>query len=243
MEVIDLDTTEESSSIEKVVKKRKTSKSAKRNKTPPVGTCVCAIDVGLKNMALCVLEQCGNETTGEMTRPKIREWRNKNLYDDREGGKIIKYEASDRLILRIRNYFDDVGQSLNDWKDVTEVGIESQAASTSAIKRAEAYIFCYFVYKHPHITVKTISASYKLKLDGMTHSKDETDTYAKRKKLSIEYGREYMSRAPLDCPYRHLLDPPQRKKKGELREDTSKSDDSTDSILMALHMLGLPITI
>lgn len=222
-------------------KKRKTK--AKAPKQLPIGTCVCGIDVGLKNMALCVLEQAGDVATGELTRPKIRAWQNKNLYDDREGGKIIKYEASDRLIIRIRNYFDDVGQSLNNWKDVTEVGIESQAASTSAIKRAEAYIFCYFVYKHPHITVKTISASYKLKLDGMAHSKEEASTYAQRKKMSIKYGREYMSRAPIDCPYRHLLDPPQRKKKGEVRDETFKSDDLGDVKLMTLHMLGLPITI
>ena len=229
-------------------KKRKTTpsttkKKVKAAKHPAVGTCVCAIDVGLKNLALCVLEQRGDTTTGVMTRPKIRAWQNKNLYDDREGGKIIKYEASDRLILRIRDYFDEVGRSLHDWKDVTEVGIESQAASTNAIKRAEAYIFCYFVYKHPHITVKTISASYKLKLAGMTHSKDETSTYAQRKQMSIKYGREYMSRAPADCAFRHLAGPPTRKKKGEVRVDSSKSDDMHDASLMALHMLELPLTI
>lgn len=226
---------------EKKTKKRKTKE--KPSKQPPIGTIVCGIDVGLKNLAICVLEQAGDVTTGEVTRPKIRAWQNKNLYDDREGGKIIKYEASDRLIIRIRDYFDEVGRSLNDWKDVSQVGIESQAASTSAIKRAEAYIFCYFVYKHPHITVKTISASYKLKLDGMTHTKDETSSYAQRKKISIKYGREYMSRAPAECPYRHLLDPPLRKKKGEKRDETFKGDDLGDVKLMALHMLGLPITI
>ena len=226
---------------EKKTKKRKTKE--KPSKQPPIGTIVCGIDVGLKNLAICVLEQAGDVTTGELTRPKIRAWQNKNLYDDREGGKIIKYEASDRLIIRIRKFFEDVGQSLNNWKDVTEVGIESQAASTSAIKRAEAYIFCYFVYCHPHITVKTVSASYKLKLDGMTHSKKDTSTYAQRKKMSIKYGREFMSRAPPDCPYRHLAHPPARKKKGEVRVESSKDDDRADSIMMALHMLGLPITI
>lgn len=217
-------------------------KKAKVSKQPPIGTCVCGIDVGLKNMAVCVLEQAGDVATGEIRRPKIRVWQNKNLYDDREGGKIIKYEAADKLIVRIRDYFDEVGQSLNNWKDVTQVDIESQAASTSAIKRAEAFLFCYFVYCHPHITVKTVSASYKLKLEGMAHSKEDIATYAQRKKMSIKYGRDFMSRAPPDCPYRHLMDPPTRKKKGEVRLTLCK-DDLYDALCMSLHMLELPITI
>lgn len=226
-------------------KNRGASKSRKisKSKTPPIGTCVFTCDVGLKNLAICVMEQQGNPETGALTRPKIREWRNTNLYAEREGGKIIKYEAADKLILRIRDHFDDVGKSLNDWKDVSQVGIESQAASTNAIRRAEAFIFAYFVYKHPHIQVKSISASYKLKLAGMTHSKNESQTYIQRKNLAIKYGREYMTRAPLDCKYRHFAEKPARKKRGEDRAVEVLKSDVFDAALMGLHMLGLPITI
>ena len=230
--------------VKATTSKTKTVKSKTKARHPDVGTCVCAIDVGLKNLAICILQQQGNTETGELVRPKIREWRNTNLYEDRQDGKIIKFEAADKLIVRIRDHLDDVGRSLNDWRDVSEVGIESQAASTNAIRRAESFIFAYFVYKHPHIQVKTVSASYKLKLKGMTHTKDETASYAQRKKMSIKYGREFMRRAPPDCPYKHFADPPTRKKKGESRDaSVSKKDDVMDASLMALHMLGLPITI
>lgn len=240
--------TASSSRIPKATVKAAMSKTKGPSKTkarrPDVGTCVCAIDVGLKNLAICILQQQGDTETGELVRPKIRKWRNTNLYEDRQDGKIIKFEAADKLIVRIRDHLDDVGRSLSDWRDVSEVGIESQAASTNAIRRAESFIFAYFVYKHPHIQVKTVSASYKLKLKDMTHTKDETASYAQRKKMSIKYGREFMSRAPPDCPYKHFAEPPARKKKGEIRETSvSKTDDYCDGLLMALHMLGLPITI
>lgn len=233
----------------KLNKEAKTVSTVKGKRKPkakaqvPVGTCVFACDVGLKNLAICVMEQRGDPKTGALHRPKIREWRNTNLYAERDGGKIIKFEAADKLILRIRDHLDDVGRSLNDWKDVTLAGIESQAASTNAIRRAESFIFAYFVYKHPHIQVKSIAANYKLKLPGMTHTKDETATYAQRKKMAIKYGREYMSRAPPDCPYKHFADKPARKKKGEEKSSELLKDDVFDASLMALHMLGLPITI
>ena len=226
------------------IKKPRKNQKLKAPVRPPKGTCVAGLDIGLKNFAICVLEQREAED-GSLVRPVIREWRNTNLYQDRVGGKIIKYEAADKLIVRIRDHLDEVGRALNDWKDVTEVGIESQAASTNAIKRAEAFVFCYFVYRHPHIQVRSMSASFKLKLQGMTHSKDDIDSYAKRKKMSIKYGREYMLRAPDDCPYKRFLDPPPRKKRGEAHSEQYllKQDDSCDGLLMALHMLGVPITI
>lgn len=246
---------------QKPVTKRKQLKSSQKSsqkparpvkKCPPEEYCVCGIDIGLKNFSSAILRQSTVDHVTQLpTRPQILDWRNKNLYEDRVGGKIIKYEAADGLIHRVENHLDTVGQAFEGgWIVVNEVYVESQSASTNAIKRVETIVFAYFVFKHPHIKVQTISASRKLSLAGMTHSKEETSSYKGRKNLAITYARRFMAAAPPDCPFKHLLDPTPRqprKRKGEKRDDTDnkklKHDDNSDCILQCLYVLGVPITL
>lgn len=223
--------------------KLKKQKLNSQNQTPPSGYCVAGIDIGLKNFAICLMQQ-NKDTEGNVHRPAILEWRNTNLYQDRVNGKIIRYEAADKLLERITKHLDDVGRSTRDWKGVDEVAIESQAASTNAIRRVETMVFSYYYYKHPHIKVKTISASRKLTLPGMNHSKEESSTYKGRKNLAIQYARQFMKYASEDCPFKHILDPLPRKRKGEVRTGDAKdnkADDAADSALSVMYVLGVGI--
>lgn len=223
--------------VPKIVKLKQLPKAP-----PPEGYCVCGIDIGLKNFSLCIMRQAEiDPDTQSPNRPKILEWRNTNLYSDRTGGKILKHEAADKLIHRLESHLDEVGKCANDWKDVNEVNIESQAASTNSIRRVEAMVFAYFYFKHPHLQVKTISASRKLTLAGMNHSKEDCVTYKARKDLAVYYARRFMEHAPPDCPFKHTLDALPRKKKGEIRVETGKVDDKSDSILTALYVLKVSV--
>lgn len=219
------------------VKKQKVNpKSKAEPKRPPAGYCVAGIDIGLKNFSICILRQ---NMTPEP--PTIVQWQNKNLYADRVGGKIIKYKAADKLLHRLSTFLDEMGRATNEWKDVNEVAVESQAASTKAIQRVEAFVFAYFYHKHPHIKAKTISASRKLALPGMNHSKEATSSYKGRKNLAIQYVRQFLKTIPESCPYKHCLDPkPRGRKKQQHNNDNTsgKLDDNADSSLAALYILG-----
>ncbi len=220
--------------------KRKRSKKHHSKIEPPSGYCVAGIDIGLKNFSICIIQQ------NEMPQlPTIVEWDNKNLYSDCVGGKIIKYEAADKLLHRLTLYLDQVGLVTKGWTDVSEVAIESQAVSTKAIQRVEAFVFAYFYHKHPHIKAKTLSASRKLALPGMNHTKMATNTYKARKSLAIQYARQFLRSVPEDCRFKHFLDPMPRGKKRKL-ESTSdtgnhKCDDYADACLTALYVLGTKI--
>lgn len=232
-------------STEKQPKAAKISKTkkVKAPKYPPCGYCVAGIDIGLKNFSTCIMRQSEmNKVTNLPERPQILDWRNSNLYADREGGKIIKYEAADKLLSRLEKHLNEIGERIGSWEIVNEVNIESQAASTNAIRRVETMVFAYFHFRYPSIQVKTISASRKLSLVGMTHEKEDSATYKGRKKLAVHYGRLFMKEAPEDCPFKHILDPFPRKKKGEVRTVENKADDLGDTGLMCMYVLGVPVT-
>lgn len=238
-------------SVSPTPKKPRTNSAAKFKdpKYPSEGYCVAGIDIGLKNFGLCVMRQNSIDPQTKMpNRPTILAWGNTNLYADRIGGKIIKYEAADKLIKRLEAHLDEVGHGLDGWEKVNEVHIESQAASTNAIRRVESMVFAYFHFKHPSLQVKSISASRKLMVTGMNHEKSESATYKGRKNLAIHYGRIYMKGEPEDSPFKHILDSPprqSRKKKGEIRlaSKGNKYDDACDAILPCLYVLGVPILI
>lgn len=219
----------------------------------PEGTCVAGIDIGLKNFSICIMKQGKvDELTEVPQRPTILDWRNSNLYSDRVGGKIIKHEAADRLLQRLEDHLDQVGRKIGSWQCVAQVHIESQAASTSAIRRVESMVFAYFHFKYPDVKVKTISASRKLMVKGMNqHSKEDNLTYKDRKNLAVHYARLYMTEEPEESRFKHFLDPVPRKKKGssidpidpvlDEMQAGKKLDDACDAILSTLYVLGVSI--
>ena len=162
---------------------------------------VLAFDVGTRNLGVCLL----NDYVGDVVKKKaaaVKEpptmvvWKTFDLY---EVEAKSKGETAHRLALRLHAFLDALDTMCTPfvssiWSRLKLVGIESQAVSTAVMKRLESYLLSYFLLRCPHLQsgkVKVISASAKLKINGMRHQK--LKTYADRKVMAISYMQQYMS--------------------------------------------------
>ena len=157
---------------------------------------VLAFDVGTRNLGVCLLNDYVGKGSHVKEPPTMVIWKTFDLYEEEARSKA---EAAHRLALRLHAFLDSLDSMCRPfipslWSKLKLVGIESQAVSTAVMKRLECYLLSYFLLRCPHLSsgkVKVISASAKLKINGMDHEKART--YADRKQMAIDYMQQFMS--------------------------------------------------
>lgn len=160
---------------------------------------VLAFDVGTRNLGVCLLnDYIGRKSKTSVVKepPTFVIWRTFDLYEEEARSKA---EAAHRLASRLHAFLDNLDGLCKPfipslWSKLKLVGIESQAVSTAVMKRLECYLLSYFLLRCPHLAsgkVKVISASAKLKINGMDHEKIRA--YSDRKLMAIKYMQLYMS--------------------------------------------------
>jgi hypothetical protein len=118
---------------------------------------ICGIDIGIKNLAFCIIEATQNIHDKEFT---IVNWNSIDLTMDNE-----KLEPQD-MAVRIFKSFDKYSDS---FKKVTEVYIENQPSlKNPTMKSIANYVMSYFVatlkLNNPSIIIKFVSPANKIKL-------------------------------------------------------------------------------
>ena len=142
----------------------------------------CCIDVGLKNLAICIMELNNSEY-------KIHLW---DVFDViNENTKInsfLLHDIAKKIVIKIQEIYDN---NIEIFKKLDSVFIELQPKINSRMTFASHVIFTKFtdLYKHnQQLKIRFVSASQKLKAytGPKIHCKLKSK-YAARKWLSIQY--------------------------------------------------------
>lgn len=163
---------------------------------------ILAFDVGTRNLGVCLLNDyfVKYDAQHRLPPPSIVLWRTFDLYEgERKTKKQQSAEPAHGLAQRLFSFLDRLDllfapfvPSL--WKKIKLVGIESQAVSTMIMKRLESYLLSYFLLRCPTLStgkIKVISASAKLRVKGMMHTKAEVANYDDRKRMAITYMQQF----------------------------------------------------
>ena len=126
---------------------------------------ILSIDVGIRNLAMCLLDDAGN---------LIEQW-------DVSG---IPPQHEDGIYVSLRKHLDDRAWTLT--ADVTL--IEKQPDRNKKMKSVENFLHAYFVIKNPHAETIIYDARHKIPdVAGPGRAQ-----YLKRKKTSIERCKEFI---------------------------------------------------
>lgn len=187
---------------------------------------ICAIDVGLVNLGICVLQRITIDQ-----HPRIVAWYNMNVYKHDNDGKIKRTETISGFIQRIRTALCRFATENNiDWKKMKCISVENQAIANSIIKRAETAIFAFFVYTYPTVPIVSISARRKLSVRGIVHPREHLCTYQKRKQAAVRTARHFLRTSENNDRFENVLD-------DQSHSDSSATSDLSDALLLALYVL------
>ncbi len=177
---------------------------------------VLSIDVGIKNLAYCVLRR------SDLT---VLFW------------SVFAIEGGDRDVcvnlLRTVSALHDVSPPPEAeaaapafaWEDVDQVVIEQQPGRNMRVKAVENYLHMYYVMRGQRVTV--YSARRKLQGSGMEHRGRSAAQYRARKKASVALCRDWLSRHPQNDRWKDMV-----------HGKGVKADDAADALNQALSYLG-----
>lgn len=164
---------------------------------------ILAFDVGTRNLGVCLLNDYAvkYKVNIPLPPPTLVIWKTFDLYDGEvKSKKQQSAEPAHKLAQRLYAFLDNLDARCAPfvpslWSELKMIGIESQAVSTMVMKRLESYLLSYFLLRCPHLTsgkVKVISATAKLRIKGMQHTKADVATYDERKRMAISYMQAFV---------------------------------------------------
>jgi hypothetical protein len=133
--------------------------------------CLLSIDVGIKNLAMCMIEESDSRVTN---------W-------DVSG---VPPKHRDGLFPSLRNHLDDRPWVL----EAKTVLIEKQPGVNKTMKTVENFLHSYFVIKNPAAEVIIYDARHKVP-DVVGGGKTQ---YRKRKQASIDRCRDFIKNSPVN---------------------------------------------
>jgi hypothetical protein len=181
---------------------------------------VLSIDVGIKNLAYCVLRR------SDLT---VLFW------------SVFAIEGGDRDVcvnlLRTVSALheappppatspdEEAAAPAFAWADVDQVVIEQQPGRNMRVKAVENYLHMYYVMRGQRVIV--YSARRKLQGSGMEHRGRSAAQYRARKKASVALCRDWLSRHPQNDRWKDMV-----------HGRGVKADDAADALNQALSYLG-----
>ena len=138
--------------------------------------CLLSIDVGIKNLAMCMIEESDS---------RVIEW-------DVSG---VPPNHRDGLFPSLRNHLDDRPWVLK----ATTVLIEKQPGMNKTMKTVENFLHSYFVIKNPGAEVIIYDARHKVP-DVVGAGKAQ---YRKRKQAAVDRCRDFIKNSPINA---HWMD-------------------------------------
>ena len=189
---------------------------------------ICSFDIGIKNLAYCILYQNENKTI------TIKKWDIIKLLEDDEKCKGFSLnEITNRMYNKLNTELEDY--------NITEVLLENQPCLKNPVmKSIQMIIYGYFQYQTILLgreikNIKLINASNKLKVGKNLHeinNKDEItkikSKYTRNKKLAIEYTNWILQNRINN--YEEL---------NKYFNNNKKKDDLADAFLQGLYYINL----
>lgn len=189
---------------------------------------ICSFDIGIKNLAYCILYLNEDKTV------TIKKWDIIKLLEDDEKCKGFSLnEITTRMYNKLNTELEDY--------DITEILLENQPCLKNPVmKSIQMIIYSYFQYQTILLgreikNIKLINASNKLKVGKNLHeinNKDEIikikSKYTRNKKLAIEYTNWILQ---------HRIN--NYEEWNKYFNNNKKKDDLADAFLQGLYYINL----
>lgn len=174
---------------------------------------IVSFDVGIKNLAVCVLEKKEGSPGFD-----IIDWKILHLVDrDKKMGRVNIQELADKIYFTLHEEFDSAGY-------IDHVLIENQPVMKNPVmKTVQMLIFGYFQGGKVASKVGSIhlmSARSKLNVSKVVRVTDMKTSYQNNKKSSVATTREYLRESSSSLC---------------IMEGNKKKDDLCDAFLQAVY--------
>lgn len=185
---------------------------------------IASFDIGIKNLAVCVLEQEKSENKFD-----ILYWDVINVIPESSKVKSVK---TDKLVKSIIESLDKLNYSFGAFEDIDQIILELQPKCNQKMKLVSHVVYTYFVTRktideRDPIEIKFFRAKNKLNVyKGPEIYCRAKGAYAKRKYQSIQYSQLILKKMEKNDEYDFFL-------------SNKKKDDLADCLLQGLTYLKL----